>query len=287
MQKLMVPIVRGLATLLPPLLTLIIAVWAWRTLDQYIFSPLHVATVSIVARATADIHDDNLLSTASETPAESTVRYVPTSDERFVPESVVDYVRDNSAVAKLPRTAHDIYCRYVELRWLPRSWFVPTSVCVLIGLLYVAGSIGNRGLGRFVRARVRHGIDRLPFVRQVYAVLIQVTQHMLAQPPAAASRVVAVQFPRKNVWAVAYVVKEGLAEVAHEASEPVLTVFMDTSPVPMSGYTIMVKKSESVPLNMSLDEAFKFVMSCGIIVPPQQRVEKAAIEPISPKVPPL
>jgi uncharacterized membrane protein len=276
MQKFMVPIVRGLATLLPPLLTLIIAVWAWRTLDQYIFSPLHVASVSLVARVTADIHDDDLLSDPPEDSQAGDVRYVPTSDERFVPESVMSYVRDNAAGAKVPRTAHDIYFRYVELRWLPQRWFIPASVCALIGLLYVAGHFGNRGLGTFVRARVRRGIERLPFVRKVYAVLIQVTQHMLAQPPPAASRVVAVQFPRKNVWAVAYVVKEGLAEVANEASEPVLTVFMDTSPVPMSGYTIMVKKSETIPLNMSLDEAFKFVMSCGIIVPPQQRVENPA-----------
>ena len=275
--KLMPPIVRGLATLLPPLLTLIIAVWAWQTLDQYVFSPLHVASVSLVARAIADTHDDNLLSPPQAIPPKDEIRYVPTADERFVPENVMEYVRENAAGEIMPRTARDIYYRYVELRWLSRRWFVPSSVCVLVGLLYVAGYFGNRGLGQFVRARVRRGIDRLPFIRQVYAVLIQVTQHMLAQPPAAASRVVAVQFPRKNVWAVAYVVKEGLAEVAHEASEPVLTVFMDTSPVPVSGYTIMVKKSETVPLNMSLDEAFKFVMSCGIIVPPQQRVDASTL----------
>jgi uncharacterized membrane protein len=198
--------------------------------------------------------------------------YVRAKDGQYVPAAVMAYVREYVEPQDIPRGAGDVCRLYVELRWLPRRWFVPAAFCGFLGLLYVAGLVGNRSLGTLARDRARRMIDRIPFVRQVYAVVVQVTQHVLAKPPTGSSRVVAVEFPRKNVWCLAYVIKEGLAEVADEADEPVLTVFMDTSPIPMSGYTIMVKKSETIPVNVTIDEAFRFVMSCGIIVPPRQRV---------------
>lgn len=276
MQSLLTPIIRGLATLLPPLLTVIVLIWAWRTLDAYVISPVHRGAIAVVAGAIADVHDADYQEARDAESGPNIGAYVLTQDGKYVPAAVMDFVQEGVEPQDLPRSARNIYRKYVELRWLPRQWFVPATFCGFLGLLYVAGLFGNRSVGRIFRERVRQMVGRIPFVRQVYAVLIQVTQHVVAKPPSGTSRVVAVQFPRKNVWCIAYVIKEGLADVANQAAEPVLTVFMDTSPIPMSGYTIMVKQSEAVPLPITIDEAFRWVISCGIVVPNNQRVEKTA-----------
>jgi uncharacterized membrane protein len=278
MRAFVVTIVRGLATLLPPLLTMIILVWAWRKLDEYAISPLHRASVTLIVDSIADIRDPE--TPAPETGTNGKDGYLPTKDGSLVPAEVIGYLNARLDPSDIARSGRGVYRQYVELRYLPRHWFVPVVFCSFLGVLYIAGLFGNRNLGMMVRNRIRKTVDRVPIVRQVYAVVIQVTQHVLAKPPSSASRVVAVEFPRKNVWAIGYVVKEGLAEVAGQAQEPVLTVFMDTSPIPMSGYTVMFKQSETIPLNISIEEAFRFVISCGIIVPPQQRVVDAADNPV-------
>jgi uncharacterized membrane protein len=271
MQPVITPIVRGLATLLPPLLTLLVLLWLWRKLDDYVVSPAHRGAVAVVAELVADVHEAEYRQTKNNGTEQENEDYVLTSDGSYIPANVMEFVREHLEPELVARNARDIYRQYVELRWLPRRWFVPASFCGFLGLLYVAGLIGNRSFGKMLRERVRRMVNRIPFVRQVNGVVIQVTQHFLAKPPTGSSRVVAVEFPRKNVWCLAYVIKKGLAEVANQAEEPVLTVFMDTSPIPMSGYTIMVKQSETVSLPISLDDAFRFVISCGIIVPPNQR----------------
>jgi uncharacterized membrane protein len=53
-----------------------------------------------------------------------------------------------------------------------------------------------------------------------------------------------------------------------------LSVLMPTSPMPMTGFTVTVKKSEAIDLNLTIDEAIQFVISCGVVVPPQQRVDR-------------
>jgi uncharacterized membrane protein len=110
----------------------------------------------------------------------------------------------------------------------------------------------------------------MPVVRTVYSAAKQVTNRMLTGPGLELSRVVAVEYPRRGAWSVAFVINEGMYEIAGAAKEPVLTVLFDTSPVPVTGYATMVKKSETIPLNLTVEDAVRHVMSCGIVVPPHQ-----------------
>ena len=80
----------------------------------------------------------------------------------------------------------------------------------------------------------------------------------------------AVEYPRKGIWTVAFATGESLLDVESAANEPVMTVLIPTSPMPFTGFTITVKKSETVDLNLTIDQAFQFVVSCGVVVPPQQ-----------------
>ena len=64
-----------------------------------------------------------------------------------------------------------------------------------------------------------------------------------------------------------------MREIAEATGEQMLSVLMPTSPMPMTGFTVTVKKSEAIDLNLTVDEAIQFVVSCGVVVPNQQRVD--------------
>jgi uncharacterized membrane protein len=324
MRPFMRHVLRGMATVLPPVLTLIVLLWMGRTLDRYVLRPIHTAAVSLVARSILDVRklgaetnvdDANFdgakvdgakfggapteadppfpspgtnkagsrsaarpLHVGSLQPATAQFdhrEYVRLASGEYVPAAVVQTADEYLDGMRMPRTALGVYEAYVEARWLRPAWFLPACLLLIVALTYIAGRIGNRNLGRLVRSRAQKTVGRVPLVSRVYATVRQMVQHILAGPKFELTRVVAVEFPRKGAWTIAYVINEGLAQVADRAREPVLTLFFDTSPVPMSGYTIMVPKSQTIPINMALDDALKFVMSCGIIVPPQQNVREA------------
>jgi uncharacterized membrane protein len=97
------------------------------------------------------------------------------------------------------------------------------------------------------------------------------------------NRVVAVQYPRKGIWSIGFVTGESMADIRAAANEPVLSVLMPTSPMPVTGFTVTVMKSEAVDLNVTVDQAIQFIVSCGVVVPKhQQRI--AEIESISNQV---
>jgi uncharacterized membrane protein len=270
-------VIRGLATLLPPLLTVIVFVWMARTIDFYLLRPIHSALVGAIAEAVADIRTfpPPTHGAVGTRPLEAE-RYTLVGGEQYVPVEVARTAREYLRGDSLPHSAKQVYRIYVEARWLRPAWFVPASLAVLVALVYVAGRIGNRGLLRYLRWQLEQLFSRMPFVSRVYAAIRQVTQQIFSAPRKDVSRVVAVEYPRPGAWCVAYVINEGLAQVADAAGETVLTLFFDTSPVPLSGYTIMVKKSDTIPLDMSLDEAVQYVMSGGIIVPARQAASAAA-----------
>lgn len=75
-----------------------------------------------------------------------------------------------------------------------------------------------------------------------------------------------------------------MIDIEAAANEPVLSVLIPTSPMPMTGFTLTVKKSETVDLKISFDEAIQFIVSCGVVVPPSQmqHLEAESTEPSSP-----
>jgi uncharacterized membrane protein len=90
--------------------------------------------------------------------------------------------------------------------------------------------------------------------------------------------VVAIEYPRKGLWSVGFVTGESMMALESAASEPVLSVLMPTSPMPATGFTITIRQSETIDLDISLDQAIQFVVSCGVVVPTGQRTEEVREE---------
>jgi uncharacterized membrane protein len=111
---------------------------------------------------------------------------------------------------------------------------------------------------------------RFPGVRAVYSAVKQMSDFVFTQREIKFTRIVAVEYPRKGIWSMGFVTGEGLAAVHDATGEPMLTVLIPYSPLPVTGCTIAVRKSESIDLNITFDQAGQFIVSCGVVVPPQQ-----------------
>ncbi len=129
------------------------------------------------------------------------------------------------------------------------------------------------GVGRIVVTGFDTLIDRLPLVRNVYSAVKQVTDLVFSEQEFQFNRVVAVQYPREGIWSLGFVVGDSLLEIRAAANEPVVAVLMPTSPMPATGFIITVRKSEILDLNISLDEAIQFIVSCGVVAPPYERTD--------------
>lgn len=75
----------------------------------------------------------------------------------------------------------------------------------------------------------------------------------------------AVEYPRKGIWSVGFVTGEGLPEVRGTIDEPLVTLLIPYSPLPITGCTIVVRKSECIDLDITFDQACEYIVSCGVV----------------------
>jgi uncharacterized membrane protein len=279
-------ILRGLAILLPPLLTIVIFLWVGNTVATYLLVPLE-NSVRWVMLESADIRTPDI---ASEIPVPNGTVLIGgavypitsqgavtigddeyqliTPDNKFVPWYVFDFVRRDVGKKELPTTAEGMYTWYINRKWLPRHIVVPVFLCLFLLVLYLLGKFLAAGIGRFFWSQTERMIHRVPLVRNVYGSVKQVTDFLFTEPEIHYTRVVAIEYPRKGTWTVCFVTGEGMWDIRSAAREPVITVFVPTSPMPFTGFALTVKKSEVVDLSITIDQAIQFVVSCGVVIPP-------------------
>ncbi|OHB85809.1 MAG: hypothetical protein A2V98_12815, partial [Planctomycetes bacterium RBG_16_64_12] len=286
-------VLRGLAVVLPPLLTIVIFIWVAGTIRQYVLEPVRVLARDTVVWAIADIRTNEQLpdeerenQKAAEANSELAGRLQYTKVANggkkgkgtYIPRSVYQEVEHDESGEPKPRTAKEIYRRYVELKYLQPYQMIPYFLCGFILVLYLLGKFMAAGAGRFFWGTFEHGITRVPLVRNVYSSVKQVSDFILSEREVQYSRVVAVEWPRKGIWCLALVTGSSLKEVQTAAGEDVLSVLIPTSPMPMTGFTVIVKKSETIDLDITMDQAIQFIVSCGVVAPSSQ-IEKMKVSP--------
>jgi len=153
--------------------------------------------------------------------------------------------------------------------------YLPFSVPglgVLILLIFLV-LVGMASAGFAGRLLVRLGealVARMPVVRGIYSATKQIFETVLAQQSDAFREVVLVEFPRKEVWSIAFITGTTKGEVQRLTAEDVVNVFVPTTPNPTSGYLMFVPRSQLVPLEMSVEEGLKMVVSGGLVTPPDR-----------------
>ncbi|MEX2139286.1 MAG: DUF502 domain-containing protein [Pirellulales bacterium] len=266
-------VLRGLGGFLAPLLTIVILLWVWQTLKYYILQPVETASRNFIAWQIADIKPD-IPPDAVPHPEQPNVftidgeEYYRLEVDELIPREVYNTVVRRSD--EVPIWGRDFYRRFVELEYL-RPWIVvPLFLMLFLGLMYLLGSLFAVGFGRVFWSLFEESLGRLPIVRAVYAPVKQVTDYMFGQDEPEFHRVVAVEYPRRGVWTIAFVTGDGLTDVQKITGEPMLTVLFPTSPTPIAGNTKIVARRETIDLPMTIDQAFQFILSFGVVVPDSQ-----------------
>ncbi len=255
-------LLRGLGIVLPPLLTVVVFIWAWTLIDQYVLRPVEGVASWALIRMEWDVRRSQ--------PDEAVIDdYQLLSTREWIPRHVYERVTENPGTER-PVTAGQYYRRYVRIQYLQPWVVIPTFLLFFISLLYLLGWLLAAGVGRLMWASFERLIDRLPLIRNVYSSVKQVTDFVFSEQTIEFNRVVAVEYPRKGIWSIGFVTGESLLDIRSAVNEPVVSLLMPTSPLPMTGFTITVLKSETIDLDMTVDQAVQFMVSCGVVVPPRQ-----------------
>lgn len=134
-------------------------------------------------------------------------------------------------------------------------------------LLLMTGIIATNFFGQKLVRFSESLLDRIPLVRTIYNSTKQVINAILSTNSQAFRNVLLIEYPRKGIWSIAFQTNENGAIPHPETGEPMVSVFIPTTPNPTSGFLMMVAKSETIPVSMTIDEALKCVISLGVMQP--------------------
>ena len=144
------------------------------------------------------------------------------------------------------------------------------AILLAVLAVYVAGRLLGGFLGRRVQRRIEDVITTVPIFKQVYPYVKQVVDFIFSDDkPIKFNRVVVVQYPRPGIWSVGLVTGSTMKSIQDESGDAV-TIFIPSSPTPFTGYTITVPKTDVRELPISIDEALRFTISGGVLVPPHE-----------------
>ena len=141
------------------------------------------------------------------------------------------------------------------------------GVLVMIIALTILGAVMANLVGRSILAATDRILSRIPIVRNVYAALKQLTEVLANNKQASFDRCVMVEYPKKDSWCIGFVSSHAQGEIGAKLGEHRIGVFVPTSPNPTSGFLIYVNETETVPLEMSVEEGAKMILTAGLVVP--------------------
>ena len=135
---------------------------------------------------------------------------------------------------------------------------------ILISIIFITivGGLSLSFLGKRILRLIDDLFKKIPFLRTIYSAILQMTETFSKKDNDKKS-VVLIEYPRKGVWAVGFATKENKGEMAQKTNQKLINVFVPTTPNPTSGFLLMFPKNEIVYLDMSFEEASKFIVSAG------------------------
>jgi len=141
------------------------------------------------------------------------------------------------------------------------------GVFLAIALLLLTGMLVANFLGRRLVGLWEGLLRRIPLVRSIYSSVKQVTETIFSSKGESFRQVVLIEYPRKGMWSIAFLTNSSLGEVSERLEEDMVSVFLPTTPNPTSGFVLILPRSEITVLEMPIEDALRFVMSVGVVVP--------------------
>ncbi len=148
----------------------------------------------------------------------------------------------------------------------PNSYlpFEIPGIEILISLIFITivGGLSLSFLGKRILKLIDDLFKRIPFLRTIYSAIVQMTETFSKKDNDKKS-VVLIEYPRKGVWAVGFATKENTGEMAKKTNKKLINVFVPTTPNPTSGFLLMFPTEDVIYLDMTFEEASKFIVSAG------------------------
>ena len=136
------------------------------------------------------------------------------------------------------------------------------EIIISIILITIVGGLSLSFLGKKILKLIDDLFKKIPFLRTVYSAILQMTE-TFSKKSGETKSVVLIEYPRKDVWAVGFATKENTGEIAQKTNQKLVNVFVPTTPNPTSGFLLMFPVDDVIYLNMTFEEASKFIVSAG------------------------
>ncbi len=133
-------------------------------------------------------------------------------------------------------------------------------------LITLIGGLSLSFLGKKILSLIDDLFKRIPFLRTIYSAIVQMTDTFTKKEDQKKS-VVVVEYPRKGSWAVGFATKKNKTEISTKTKQKLVNVFLPTTPNPTSGFLLMFPEDEVIYLDMTFEEASKFIVSAGTSAP--------------------
>ena len=137
------------------------------------------------------------------------------------------------------------------------------EIIISLFVITIVGWLSLSFLGRRLMKIVNEIFQRIPFLRTIYAALGQMTQTFAQSSKNKKKSVVLVEYPRKGSWAVGFATQDNRGEITNKINTELVNVFVPTTPNPTSGFLLMFPKDEVIYLDLTFEEASKFIVSAG------------------------
>ncbi len=134
-------------------------------------------------------------------------------------------------------------------------------------VVFVTGVLASNILGQRLLWFWEYLLGRIPVVKTIYNSVKQVSDTLFAPGGQAFRKALLVQYPREGSWTIAFLTGRPGGDVANQLHGDYLSVYVPTTPNPTSGFFLMMPRSEVIELDMSVDEALKYVISMGVVAP--------------------
>lgn len=155
------------------------------------------------------------------------------------------------------------------------------GVVIAFVLITLLGFFAANLLGRTLVNYGERVLGRMPFIRSIYGGLKQIFETVLASNAPTFNQVVLIEFPRRDTWSIAFVATPARGEVREAlqrgtgSEDEIMSIFVPTTPNPTSGYLLFAKRSDCIPLAMTIEEGAKLVISAGLVTPEYRKRTKA------------
>jgi uncharacterized membrane protein len=140
---------------------------------------------------------------------------------------------------------------------------------IILGVIVVTliGFIATNYFGKRLFKALENWFLKFPFIRRIYPAAKQIVDSFISKESPAFKKVVLVEYPSKGIWSIGFYTNEGFSEAIAKTGEDLVHIFIATTPSPLTGFLVLVPKNNVKPLDVSIEDGIKMIISGGIVRP--------------------